>query len=112
MDKEILKQLKYAVIRSEKGTVILRHGYMPLNFRYSVLVPILKGLKDATGSSNYHPIALSSTFSKIVERLILSRYESVFATNSLQFVLSLILQPLCVQLPSRISLLKYRVGPR
>ena len=56
-----------------------------LNFRYSVLVPILKGNKDATDSSNYCPIALSSTFSKIVQRLILSRYESVFATTSLQF---------------------------
>ena len=67
-------------------TAILRHGYMPLCFRDSVLVPILnKGNKDATDSSNYRPIALSSTFSKIVERLILSRYESVFATSSLQF---------------------------
>ena len=33
----------------------------------------------------FRPLALSSTFSKIVERLILSRYESVFATTSLQF---------------------------
>ena len=33
-------------------------------------------------SSNYLPIALSSTFSKIVEKLIL---ESFFATTSLQF---------------------------
>ena len=58
---------------------------MLLCFRDSVLVPILKGNKDATDSSNYRPIALSSTFSKIVERLILSRYESVFATSTLQF---------------------------
>ena len=56
-----------------------------LIFRDSVLVPILKGNKDATDSSNYRPTALSSTFSKIVERLILSRYQSVFATTSLQF---------------------------
>ena len=66
-------------------TAILRHGYMPLSLRDSVLVPILKGNKDATDSYNYRPIALSSTFSKIVERLILSRYESVFATTSVQF---------------------------
>ena len=66
-------------------TAILRHGYMPLSVRDSVLVPILEGNKDATDSSNYRPIALSSTFSKIVQRLILSRYESVFATTSLQF---------------------------
>ena len=58
---------------------------MPLCFKDSVLVPILKGNKDATDSSNYHPFTLSSTFSKIVEILIFSRYESVFATSSLQF---------------------------
>ena len=58
---------------------------MPLRFRDSVLVPILKGNKDVTDSSDYHPIALSSTFSKIIERLILSIYESVFTTTSLQF---------------------------
>ena len=58
---------------------------MSLSFRNFVLVPILKCNKDATGSSNYHPIALSSTFSKIVERLIFARYESIFATTSLQF---------------------------
>ena len=84
------EHLKYASpvianVLSSFFTAILWHGYMPLCFRDSVLVPILKGNKDATDSSNYHPIALSSTFSKIVERLILSRYESVFATSSLQF---------------------------
>ena len=66
------------------------------------MVPILKGNKDAIDSSNYRPIALSSTFSKIVERLILSRYELQLLYN---LVLSLILPPLCVQLPLRISLL-------
>ena len=78
---------------------------MPLSFRDSVLVPILKGNKDATDSSNYRPIALSSKFSKIVETLILSRYESVFATTSLQFGFKPDFLTLCVQLPSRISLL-------
>ena len=38
----------------------------------------------ATDSSNYRPIALFVQISKIVERLILFRYESVFATT-LQF---------------------------
>ena len=57
---------------------ILQHGYMPLSLRNSVLVPILKGSEDANDSSNYRPITLSSTVSKIVERLIISRYESFF----------------------------------
>ena len=43
-------------------------------FRDSVLVPILKGNKDVTDSCNYRPIALLSTFSKIVEKLIFKRY--------------------------------------
>ena len=51
-------------------TSILRHGYMPQSFRDSVLVPVPKGNKDASNSSNYRLIALSSTFSKIIERSI------------------------------------------
>ena len=62
-------------------TAILRHGYMPLSFRDSVLVPILKGNKDATDSYNYRPIALSSTFSKIVERLILNNEARISLGN-------------------------------
>ena len=58
---------------------------MPQSFRDSVLVPVPKGNKDASNSSNYRPIALSSTFSKIIERSILSNYESVFSTSALQF---------------------------
>ena len=66
------EHLKYAPpvianVLSSFFTAILRHGYMPLSFRDSVMVPILKGNKDATDSSNYHPIALLSTFSKIVD---------------------------------------------
>lgn len=66
-------------------TAILRHGHMPESFRNSVLVPIPKGNKDASKSSNYRPIALSSSFSKILERLILSKYGSFFSTSTLQF---------------------------
>ena len=66
-------------------TAILRHGYMPKCFRDSVLVPIPKGNKDASVSSNYRPIALSSSFSKILERLILSQYRSFLSSNALQF---------------------------
>ena len=84
------EHLKYASpvianVLSSFFTTILQHGFMPLSFRDSVLVPILKGNKDTTDCSNYRPIALSSRFSTIVERLILSRYESVFATTYLQF---------------------------
>ena len=84
------KHLKFAVPVITKHlssflTSILRHGYMPQSFRDSVLVPVPKRNKDASNSSNYRPIALSSTFSKIIERSILINYESFFSTSPLQF---------------------------
>ena len=84
------EHLKYAstVIAkplSSLFTAILRHGYMPECFRDSIIVPIPKGSKDASKSSNYRPIALSSNFSKILERVILSLYQPFFSTSVLQF---------------------------
>ena len=49
-----------------------------------VIVPI-KGNKDATCSQNYRPIALASSLSKVLERLIGMKYETFFCSNSLQF---------------------------
>ena len=84
------EHLKYAstVIAkplSSLFTAILRHGYMPECFRDSIIDPIPKGSKDASKSSNYRPIALSSNFSKILERVILSLYQPFFSTSVLQF---------------------------
>ena len=59
-------------------TAILRHGYMPKCFRDCVILPIPKGNKDTTCSQNYRPIALASSLSKVLERLILMKYESFF----------------------------------
>ena len=64
------EHLKYAstVIAkplSSLFTAILHHGYMPECFRDSIIVPIPKGNKDASKSSNYRPIALSSNFIKV-----------------------------------------------
>ena len=55
---------------------------MPQSFCDSVLIPVPKGNKVASDSSNYRPIALSS---KILERSILSNYESFLSTSALQF---------------------------
>ena len=66
-------------------TTILRHYHMPESFRDSVLVPIPKGNKDSSTSSNYRPVAISSSFSKILERIILSQYGSFLSTSTLQF---------------------------
>ena len=66
-------------------TAIIFHGYMPECFRDSVIVPIPKGNKDASNSANYRPIALSSSISKVLERVILSLYGPYFATSAFQF---------------------------
>ena len=84
------EHLKYAstVIAkplSSLFTAIVRHGYMPKCFLDSIIVPTPKGNKDASKSSNYRPIALSSNFSKILERVILSLYQPFFSTSVLQF---------------------------
>ena len=59
-------------------TTILRHGYMPKAFRDCVLVPIPKGSKDASCSKNYRAIALASSLSKVLERVLLLKYQSFF----------------------------------
>ena len=66
-------------------TAILRHRYMPQNLCDCVLVPIPKGNKDASCSQNYRPIALASSVSKVLEQVILSKYEMYFCSNPLQF---------------------------
>ena len=58
---------------------------MPQCLRDSVIVPIPKGNKVASCSSNYRPVALSSNLSKVLERLILSKYENCFSSSPLQF---------------------------
>ena len=46
---------------------------------------IQKGSNEATLSQNYRPIALASSLSKVLERLIISKYETFFHSNALQF---------------------------
>ena len=66
-------------------TAILRHGYMPKCLRDSVLVPILKSGKNESLSDSYRPISLASTFSKLLENIILVKYSPLFSSSFLQF---------------------------
>ena len=66
-------------------TAILRHEYMPQNLCDCVLVPIPKGNKDASCSQKYRPSALASSVRKVLERVILSKYEMYVCSNPLQF---------------------------
>ena len=66
-------------------TAIVHHGHMPQILRDPTLVPVLKNNKDASVSGNYRPIALSSTLSKVLERLLLLKYSIFFNSSHLQF---------------------------
>ena len=58
---------------------------MPDCLRDSILIPVPKGNKDSTKSLNYRPISLSSTLSKVLERLLLSVYDEFLSSSHLQF---------------------------
>ena len=70
---------------SQLFTSIVRHGYMPSLLRDSILVPVPKSNKDTAISSNYRPVALSSTLSKVLEWMILYKYSEFFTSSHLQF---------------------------
>ena len=51
------------------------HGFLPVGLMESVIVPIVKNARENISSKdNYRPIALTSTLSKILEKIILARY--------------------------------------
>ena len=58
---------------------------MPKCLRDSVLVPILKSSKNESLSDSYRPISLASTFSKLLENIILVKYSPHFSSRFLQF---------------------------
>ena len=58
---------------------------MPKCLRDSVLVPILKSGKNESLSDSYRPISLASTFSKLLEKIILVKYSPLFSSSYLQF---------------------------
>ena len=66
-------------------TAILRHGYVTSAFRDAILLPIPKGLKDPSDSSNYRGIALASCVSKVLEWCIILTWSQYFVTDDLQF---------------------------
>ncbi len=45
-------------------------GKLPLIWKKSVLIPILKPGKDPSDSSSYRPIALTSQLGKTMERMV------------------------------------------
>ncbi len=65
---------------------ILCHGYIPTKLMDTIIVPIVKDKKgDLSSKDNYRPIALTTVMSKVLETLILNRYESLLLSKDSQF---------------------------
>ena len=69
---------------SKLFTAMIRHSTVP-TLRDCILVSIPKPGKDQSCSDNYCPIALAPTLSKVFEWCLLFKFQSCFATSSLQF---------------------------
>ena len=62
------------------------HGYVPSHLMDSIIIPVLKDSKgDIIDKDNYRPVAITCISSKLIELLILHRYEYCFKTTDHQF---------------------------
>lgn len=64
---------------------ILKHAHVPTCMLLSTIIPIPKNGADSSFSSNYRGIALASCLGKILDRLIMNKYQSNLLTSDLQF---------------------------
>ncbi len=65
---------------------MISHGFAPVDFRLSTLIPIPKNKKKSLNdSNNYRAIALSSILGKLLDHMILTKYQDVFKTSDLQY---------------------------
>ena len=65
---------------------MLIHSYLPEEFMYTLIIPLLKDKKgDITSKDNYRPIAITSIFSKVFELILLTRYDDLLHTAENQF---------------------------
>ena len=52
---------------------IWKEGYVPREWNYSIVLPILKAGKDKANKGSYRPIALTSVMSKTLEKMVKNR---------------------------------------
>ena len=52
---------------------IWRRSRLPKAWKHAIVIPILKSGKDPHRTSSYRPISLTSTLSKLMERLVTNR---------------------------------------
>lgn len=73
----VIKKLprKAHILLAKIFSACFRLGYFPSSWKHAVVIAIPKPNKDSTNASNYRPISLLPTLSKLLERLILNRIE-------------------------------------
>lgn len=70
-------------------TLIICHSYVPKSFTLGLVSPIVKNKQDdITALSNYRPITISSTISKVFEYFLLNRVSCFLIHDELQFAYS------------------------
>ena len=66
-------------------SLIVKHEHVPLNFKRSIIIPIIKdGKKKTTDVDNYRPITIISVISKIFEMCIFRKINYLFDFGGLQ----------------------------
>ena len=73
----VLKRLprKAHIFLAKIFSACIRLGYFPTVWKHAVVTAIPKPNKDSSNPSNYRPISLLPTLSKLLERVILNRIE-------------------------------------
>ena len=65
--------------------IMSRHSFVPTCMRVATIVPIPKAGTDMSCSANYRGIALASCLGKILDRIVLNKYDKYLHTSELQF---------------------------
>ena len=77
---------KISVLLAMIFNAICVHGHIPDNLMKTVIIPLIKDKKGNLASKdNYRPIAIASISSKILEIVILNRYQDLLQTTANQF---------------------------
>ena len=65
---------------------MINHGYAPLDFLHSPMIPLPKGAQaDLSNSDMFRSIAISSLLNKIFDNVIIERQQDCLSTSNYQF---------------------------
>ena len=65
---------------------MLSHGFVPRQFRFGTIIPIIKDKNgDAGDVNNYRGITISPIISKAFERILKNSFKDVLSSSSYQF---------------------------